>query len=382
MSSERVLRGIARGLAGVAVLGVATGLLLEIALRIAEAAGLVSLPERQTEAHAFYEDRNPHYGVWHPPNATYRATRECYDVAYHSNSVGARDRERSRRSSQPRVVVLGDSFVEGVGVESHDRVSDRLERATGVEHLNFGTAGNFSSVQEWLLYEELASRFDHDRILLFTLPNNDFLENDPDRWWQPDRYRPYLRTAGGGFELFYPTDFETAQKNAAGAWRRSWHDASFIVRLHHWADTRIRVRLAEGATTPFGYVGYVNYDDIDLERLFFSYRKVRDAAGGRELIVVTIPRLNDLLYYEANGELGTLAQRIAQFAAQEANIRYVDLLPGFAADAQERGRRFSDYFLPCDGHWSPEGHAVAARIVLESVGTPTAGPASDVTTSR
>ena len=363
MNSQRVL-----SLAGASALVLAALLLLEASLRIAQALHLVRLPERPTETHPFYEDRNPRFGVWHPPNATYRATGECFDVVYASNSVGARDRERPLRSAEPRVVVLGDSFVEGVGVDSRDRVSDSLERATGMEHLNFGAAGNFSSVQEWLLYEELASRFDHVRILLFTLPNNDFLENDPERWWQPNRYRPYLRAADGGFELFYPIGFEAAQRDAASAQRRNrMLNASFAARLLHWADTLIRVRRAEGQTTPFGYVGYVNYTDLDLERLFFSYQKLRDAAAGRELVVVTIPRLNDLLYYEANGELGGLAERLSKFAAQELRIRYVDLLPGFAADARERGRRFADYFLPCDGHWSPEGHELAARLVLQEL---------------
>jgi hypothetical protein len=368
MNARWVLRGITFVLAAGFVLLVVTVLLLEVSLRIAQAAGFVNLPERPTETHSFYEDRDPHFGVWHPPNSSYRATRECFDVVYESNSYGARDRERAQRSAKPRVLVLGDSFVEGVGVESQDRLTDRLELATGVEHLNFGTAGNFSSVQQWLLYEKLASKFDHDRVLLFTLPNNDFLENDPERWWQPDRYRPYLRAAGHDFELFYPVDFATAQANAAIALDRNrLHNASFAVRFYNWADTLIRVRRVEGHTTPFGYVGYVNFTDLDLERLFLSYRKLRDAAGGRELIVFTIPRLNDLSYYEANGRLGGLAERISQFAAQEPHIRYVDLLPGFAADAQARGRRFADYFLSCDGHWSPVGHEVAAQIVLESL---------------
>jgi lysophospholipase L1-like esterase len=378
MNARRVLRGIALLLAAGCVLAVVTALLLEGSLRIAQAAGFVNLPERPSETHSFYEDRDPHFGVWHPPNSFYRATRDCFDVVYESNSYGARDRERAQRSAKPRVLVLGDSFVEGVGVESQDRLTDRLERATGVEHLNFGTAGNFSSVQQWLLYKELASKFDHDLVLLFTLPNNDFLENDPERWWQPDRYRPYLRAAGDGFELFYPIDFATAQENAAGAVRRNrLHNASFAVRFYNWADTLIRVRRAEGQTTPFGYVGYVNFTNLDLERLFFSYRKLRDAAGGRELVVFTIPRLNDLLYYKANGKLGGLAERISEFAAQEPNIRYFDLLPGYVADAKARGRRLEDYFLPCDGHWSPEGHDVATRIVLESLKPLPAGEVRD-----
>lgn len=85
-------------------------------------------------------------------------------------------------------------------------------------------------------------------------------------------------------------------------------------------------------------------------------------------MIFTIPRLNDLLYYEAEGELGALADRLAAFAAREPGTRYFDVLPAFIADRATNGRRFEDYFLPCDGHWSPLGHAVAADFVRTRVG--------------
>jgi hypothetical protein len=78
---------------------------------------------------------------------TPRTTCTYFDVVRRSNSYGARDIERSPRSTTPRAVVLGDSFVEGIGVELGERVTDLLEKGSGAEYLNFGTAGNFSSIQ-------------------------------------------------------------------------------------------------------------------------------------------------------------------------------------------------------------------------------------------
>ena len=63
------------------------------------------------------------------------------------------------------------------------------------------------------------------------------------------------------------------------------------------------------------------------------------------------------------------------FAASEPHVRYFDLLPGFLEDRRAHRRNLSDYFLPCDGHWSELGNRVAASLVLKalaegSVGAP------------
>jgi hypothetical protein len=368
LDSRIVLRRFASLLGtGLALLAL-TVVLLEIALRAANALGIATPAERATEPISFYRDEHPAFGVWHPPHAEYHAEADCFDVVYTSNSHGARDVERTVRSAAPRAVVLGDSFVEGIGVQLGLRMTDLLEQWTGVEHLNFGTAGNFSSTQEWKLYETLASGFDHDWVLLFTFPNNDFLENDPQRFWQRDRYRPYLRRADGGFELFYPVGLEEAKRRAADQlWWNRWYNAIFVYRLIAFFDAQVRVRLAQGANGPHGYIGYEQFTDEDLERLFHAYLRIRDLAGGRELLIFTIPRLNDLLYFRDRGYPDQLPKRLAEFAARETGIRYLDLMPGFIADWRAEGRELADYFLPCDGHWSELGNRVAARIVLDAI---------------
>lgn len=62
---------------------------------------------------SFWADINPVFGVWHRPNGHYIHKGGCYNVEYVTNSYGARDVERTMRSSLPRTVVLGDSFIEG-----------------------------------------------------------------------------------------------------------------------------------------------------------------------------------------------------------------------------------------------------------------------------
>ena len=80
---------------------------------------------------SFAGDVDPDFGRWRVPNASYRHQQKCIDVEYTTNSVGARDIERTKASTaKRRVFVLGDSFAAALGVENDARASSLLEKMT------------------------------------------------------------------------------------------------------------------------------------------------------------------------------------------------------------------------------------------------------------
>ena len=85
---------------------------------------------------------HPVVGLWYVPNLRVRIPHEGGSYALATNSVGMRaNREYSRSSerSAVRILLLGDSFSAGDGVNNEDRFSDVLERQhPGLEVLNFG----------------------------------------------------------------------------------------------------------------------------------------------------------------------------------------------------------------------------------------------------
>src|SRR5690606_12262006 len=119
----------------------------------------------------------PELGIWRWPNARFEHRGDCFDVVYETNSIGARDVERPREAAGRRVVVLGDSFMEGWAVAREARLPDRLEAATGIPHLNFAMA-HFGPYQSLLAYRSLARDYEHDAVLLGLLPANDFLDSE------------------------------------------------------------------------------------------------------------------------------------------------------------------------------------------------------------
>jgi len=149
-----------------------SALLLEIGLRAGAHLGWIEIDINPLNG--FWADIDPDFGVWHRANVSYTHEKSCFSVTYTSNSYGALDKERSRRSPAPRVVVLGDSMMEGLTLGTPQRLSNRLEEMTGIEHLNFATSQTFGPIQYLLAYETLAKKFDHDLVLVGFLPENDF----------------------------------------------------------------------------------------------------------------------------------------------------------------------------------------------------------------
>jgi len=81
------------------------------------------------------------WGAWHRPNSTSRHSRTCFDVTYHSNSIGARSQREFTRNANS-ITLLGDSFAEGYGVEEQYTVSNLLQTMLDKPVLNFGSAGD------------------------------------------------------------------------------------------------------------------------------------------------------------------------------------------------------------------------------------------------
>lgn len=65
------------------------------------------------------------------PNSAWTDRYGVYEAPYLSNSLGFRDgkiREVPMASNRPRVVLIGDSFTDGVGVPWEETFAGRLEK--------------------------------------------------------------------------------------------------------------------------------------------------------------------------------------------------------------------------------------------------------------
>ena len=345
-----------------AILGIAfaTIVLLELGVLLGVESGLVRGVARPSYgAESYWWGGHPELGVWRHPNASFEHRSACFDVAYRTNSAGARDVERERSASRPRVVVLGDSFLEGWGIADGRRLSDRLEAATGIEHLNFAMS-HFGPYQEVLAYRTLAKRYDHDGVLIGILPANDFVDSDLDLALgladYEYRYRPYL--------VGDPPDY-TRFDYRESAWRRALREYSYAFN----ALLRAQVLLASpasgtGPSAPADPAArrfpswYYDFGEAQVARLEWILKQLVREAEGRPVEVVLIPVADDFRRQAVSGA-NPLGARLVRIEG----LRVLDLLPAMANPQGAWGR----YFLACDYHWNSDGNEAASRRVMAAL---------------
>jgi len=324
-----------------------------------------SKPTYHVNYNSFWADINPAFGVWHRPNGLFYHQGGCFNVQYTTNSYGARDVERSLHSETPRTIVLGDSFVEGLGVADQYRLTNILEKQTGREYLNFGTGGDFGPLQYALLYKTLAAKFDHNLVLVGVLPDNDF--RDMSLEWgkthHAGRYRPYY---SDDFSIVYTGKLDPNAGEAfwdrveayLRAYLASYHVGQFLYSSLYWR------------TAP-PYSGYNDYDTVDFSRLEHALADIKATAEAHhaQMAVLLLPTYTDFLRYHQSG-----ADRVGPAVekwGQANSVPVKDLLPEMDARS---GGNYRNFFLKCDGHWSPQGGQAAAEVLepwLAQLNTPT-----------
>lgn len=147
----------------------------EVAARVFELAPVTKSMGLDDSFSVYQRSDNPLLGFELKPN--YRNESPDNWTSYTStNSHGQRDVERSieKPPGIRRIVVLGDSVIEGAGLHDlEDTLTRQLERRLGdeTEVLNFGVSG-YCTLAEVELFEKRALRFSPDTVIVVFVSND------------------------------------------------------------------------------------------------------------------------------------------------------------------------------------------------------------------
>ncbi len=372
---------------------IATGLLASAAAL----AGLALLLEWSLRSMGIGDDAiarpHPWVGWVHIPGV--RAELQSEDpalgrrTAIRTDSLGLRDVERS--AAKPpgvyRVLLLGDSYVEGAQVPFDSTVARRMERRLDgtsgrrVEVWNCGVAG-YSTTQELLYLRHVAWRYRADLVVLCFLASNDVADQVAPLATSL-RNRPFFQLRGDSLRL--DRSFFRPDRGPVG-WLRV-HS-----RLFGWVTTQIRTvrtRLHERAAAravaggvPPALMIYAERPDslwdaawALTERLLVETRD-EAARHGADFLLVSIASgaqvhpeaRRNRPGWERWGSLPGLSldapERRLESLARAHALDYLPLLPAFRAEAA-RGRR--PLHIAWSGHWNSAGHGLAAQVMAERV---------------
>jgi hypothetical protein len=373
--------------------GLAIGLLcIELALRVLGPRipflnSLVSI--------ATFQTYHPIYGFFHRPGASGWIETPEYTSYVSINSHGLRDREMepAKPAGTFRVLMIGDSFVEGAQVPFEDGVAKRLEatlRAQAgdrpLDVVNGGNAG-FGTGQELLFLDNDGRTYQPDLVVLVYFIDNDL----PDNGYAVARARdldtsrrPFFVPDGNGGIVLRP-GVAPPEDHLAGArlWLRKTATYNLFENFLLWNEARAQEQAQIGKNRPTYLIDPPpEWDEAwwVTEQLLGRVRDTTQGMGAH-LVVVLAPsnfQIDEQAWRwlvpgdsrERRYDQEAPNRRLAAIGERQG-LQMLDLLPAIRA-AHDAGAQL---YYPADGHWTSAGHAFAADQIaayLEAAGlTPT-----------
>lgn len=293
---------------------------LALALGTAMALVLGEIVYRATRLVDLSPTTHPGYVVHHEelgwaylPNARERHATAEFDVEIAINAHGFRGPDWPATFGAPgrkTVLVLGDSFAFGWGVEWSSCFCARLAEAHPEWDVLDAAVSGYGTDQQWLVLQRLRPVVRPD-VVVCVFCINDLWESCADMAY--GRRKPVVRANGDRLEVCGVPVASSLLERASALW--------CAVQKKAWE---------------FRFASAVRDSEAEWAHVERLYRAMRDELNGVPLLLVSDER------------------RIALFAAGEPAIEHLDTGP--LLDREPLRGRFA-----VDGHWNAAGHAVVAR---------------------
>lgn len=259
-----------------------------------------------------------------------------YDVAVHINSHGLRDANDVATAGSDDILVVGDSFTWGWGVEAQDRFSDQLQILTGRRTFNLSTPTDIDGYAALLDYaRKLGSRA--GRVVIAICMENDLhLYGDAPQGGPPPDSGSALKEWLAGHSALYLLAVTTVQQTP---WLRDLAVKAGLI-----------VPNLEG----------IAKNDYDPAIIDSSANHLKEIAEQYRTLVVLIP---SRALWVGNSRSRAIEDRVHTafiVALQRRGIDVLDLQPVLEAQLAPLAYHFAN-----DGHWNVRGHALAARAISQ-----------------
>lgn len=322
--------------------------LSEIALRLAHFDPLYVSPERDQ-----FWKYDALLGWAHQPGQEGIFETLQFRTMVRINKNGLRDRPHAyeRQHNIERVLVLGDSFAWGYGVEEPERFSQLVEEDLDIEVINAGVSG-YSTDQELLWYQNEGVKYETDLVIL-VFTGNDIGDNDR-QLVNNIYYKPKFVIEEG---QLVPTGYPVPETDLQGRFIYSISQRSALAYflVQRYFDLRSvygRVKSnSDQATSPVADTQVEEEPFMLTIALMDEMRTIAESRKAKFMVVAT-----DRWWNHPSEE--TYKDFINRLRAEGFLVLDVEAMPGF--DSEEM-------LIPDDNHWNTKGHEFAANWIKDFI---------------
>lgn len=282
-------------------------------------------------------------GWAHQPGQENLFKTKQFQTNVHINQKGLRDREHSyeRTNNTRRILVIGDSFAWGYGVEEDQRFSSLLETTLGVEVINAGVSG-YSTDQELIWFRKEGIKYDVDLVIL-VFSGNDVGDNHR-QLVNTIYYKPQFVLEEDQQPILtgYPVPKTSTQgKLIYSISQRSALAYFLIQRYFNLLSIYGNFKGNSGVANSQMTVANSSRESFDLTiALLGEMRKITGSKEAKFMIVAT-----DRWWNSPPGV--TYNDFIDKLKDEGFLVLDVESIPGFDPETMN---------IPDDGHWNQEGH--------------------------
>jgi hypothetical protein len=272
---------------------------------------------------------DPAIGWRHRPNLRRTYHTEGVDARVHTFAYGLRTSLPAAGDRRPRVLILGDSFVDGLEVSDTDHFVTRWAQARPDLALINAGVGGYSTIQQGMLLDELRPIAKPDRLVL-VVDRSDLVDN-VEPFFAGIGPRPYSKRPDQIEPLSWEPFRPLLLPIPGAAWLHANSVLAYLVR-NRIVQSAWGVRVQEAADAPNRLIPDA------LKRRVLSRAIAAIAARGIPMTVVATARKESV---RGDGP---------PFALSEAQVDLAEVLR-------------PEHFYARDIHWNAAGHAaVAARL--------------------
>lgn len=310
------------------------------------------------------------------PNSSKSQYNTDFLVTYNIDSDGFRKTvdQYSRDQSRKKIIVLGDSFVFGIGVKDEETmVSVAQKNLVRYQLINAGVSG-YSPDQELIRFEKIVgSKFkdDIDAVILTIYLGNDMDDLPLPFPSQAERPKPYFVHSNGTWKIKNDhVNLESKRKlTSEDSVRLNIHLLKKVVKLPRIRERlKYILRLAEPPPPDDSVMGlnmkerYIESYSQSLKILSEILNRFQKIASPKKIKfgVMIIPYLKQI--HGSHPQFDFVAEQVEELLKRQS-IPYTNL----TKPMKDTARNGEVLYLLNEGHWNRRGNELAAEHLVQFI---------------